>query len=64
MPESKAGMAFAACLIEIMSVYRTIFGLLTDGLYQRFRQAAEEKRASWAQSVFHSGHSGKLIART
>ena len=47
-------MAFAARLIEVMSVYRTIFGLLTDGLYQRFRQAEEEKRASWAQSVFHT----------
>lgn len=45
-------MAFAARFIEVMSGYRTIFGLLTDGLYQRFRQAAEEKRASRAQSVF------------
>lgn len=34
-----------------MSVCRTIFGLLTEDLYQRFRQAAEEKRASRAHST-------------
>lgn len=64
MPESKACAGVRGLLIEVMSVYPTVFGLLTDGLYQRFRQTAEKKRASRAQSVFHSGHSGKLIART
>lgn len=41
-------------VIEVMPVCRALFGLLTDGLYQCFRQAAEEKRASQAQSVFHT----------